>query len=331
VARRVFVTGASGHIGGALAARLVARGDEVLALARSDRAASRVARLGARPVHGDVLDADAMAAGMRGCALAYHVAGVNVQCPTNPRALFAANVDGAVAAVRAAASAGVGRVVFTSSAATLGEAPGTVAREDTPHRGWYLSVYEHSKTEGERAALAEARHAGVELVCVNPSSVQGPGRVRGTGRILLALLDGRLPVFVDTRISLVDIEDCVTGHLLAAERGAGGERYLLNGVTLTSQQAFELLERVGGLPLRPRIVPPAFARAAAALVEGVYRVARRRPPLCREMVRTILHGHAYDGSRAARELGLRYTPPEETLRRTVAWARDAGLVRRRVR
>jgi len=331
VARRVFVTGASGLVGGALAARLVARGDEVVALVRSERAASQVARIGARPVRGDILDAESMEAGMRGCEVAFHVAGVNVQCPKDPRELFRANVDGAVAAVRAAGSAGVGRVVYTSSAATLGEEPGSVGREDTPHRGWYLSVYEHSKTDGERAALAEARHAGVDLVCVNPSSVQGPGRVGGTGRILLALLNGRLPVFVDTRISLVDVEDCAAGHLLAAERGAGGERYLLNGVTVNSQQAFELLDRVGGLPRRPRIVPPGAARAAGALVEGAFRLARRRPPLCREMVRTILHGHAYDGSRAQRELGVRYTPPEETLRRTIAWARDAGLLRGHVR
>jgi dihydroflavonol-4-reductase len=331
VAAPVFVTGASGLVGGALVSQLVARGDEVVALARSDRAASQVARLGARPVRGDILDADSLEAGMRGCTVAFHVAGANVQCPRDPRVVFKANVDGAIAAVRAAASAGVERLVYTSSAATVGEAPGSVGREDTPHRGWYLSVYEQSKTDGERAALAEARHVGVDIVSVNPSSVQGPGRVRGTGRILLALLNGRLPVFVDTRISLVDVEDCAAGHLLAAERGATGERYLLNGFTLTSQQAFELLDRVGGLPRRPRIVPPAAARAAGALVEGIFRLGRRRPPLCREMVRTILHGHAYDGSRAQRELGLRYTPAEETLRRTLQWAHDAGLVRRPVR
>jgi dihydroflavonol-4-reductase len=328
VAQQVFVTGASGLIGGALAARLVERGDEVLALARSEQAAARVARLGARPVRGDVLDEDVLAAGMRGCDVAFHIAGVNVLCPTDRRPLFAANVEGARAAVRAAAAAGVRRLVFTSSAATLGEPSGTVADEDTAHRGWYLSAYEESKTQGERAALAEAEAAGVDLVCVNPSSVQGPGRVRGTGRILLALLNGRLRVFIDTRISLVDIADCVSGHLLAAQHGATGRRYLLNGVTLTSQQAFDLLERVGGLPARPRIVPGAAARVAGVLVEGAFRVARRRPPLCREMVRTILHGHAYDGSRAERELGLRYTPPEETLGRTVKWAQDAGLIGR---
>jgi dihydroflavonol-4-reductase len=327
VARRVFVTGGSGFLGTALVRALVARGDEVRALARSDAAAGVLRELGAEPAGGDLRDEGALAAGMRGCELAFHVAGVNVLCPTDRAALFAANVEGARAAVRAAARAGVGRLVHTSSAATLGEAHGTVGREDSPHRGWYLSAYEQSKTEGERAALEVARAEGVDLVCVNPSSVQGPGRTRGTGRILLALLDGRLKLFIDTRISLVDIGDCVAGHLLAAERGVAGERYVLNGMTLTSREAFDLLERVGDLPARPRIVPGAAARVAGAAVEGAFRVAGRRPPLCREMVRTMLHGHAYDGSRAERELGLRYTAPEETLGATVAWARETGLLR----
>jgi dihydroflavonol-4-reductase len=327
VAQRVFVTGGSGFLGTALVRALVARGDEVRALARSDAAAGVLRELGAEPAGGDLRDEGALAAGMRGCELAFHVAGVNVLCPTDRAALFAANVEGARAAVRAAARAGVGRLVHTSSAATLGEAHGTVGREDSPHRGWYLSAYEQSKTEGERAALEVARAEGVDLVCVNPSSVQGPGRTRGTGRILLALLDGRLKVFIDTRISLVDIGDCVAGHLLAAERGVAGERYVLNGMTLTSREAFDLLERVGDLPARPRIVPGAAARVAGAAVEGAFRVAGRRPPLCREMVRTMLHGHAYDGSRSERELGLRYTAPEETLGATVAWARETGLLR----
>ena len=230
--------------------------------------------------------------------------------------------------MRAAAQAGVQRLVHTSSAATLGEAPGTVGSETSPHRGWYLSAYEQSKTEGERAVLQEARDRGVDLVCVNPSSVQGPGRAGGTARILLAVLDGRLKVFIDTRISLVDIDDAIEGHLLAAEHGVRGQRYVLNSFTVTSAEAFDLLERVAGLPRRPRIVPPAAAKAAGVLAEAGFRLARRRPPLCREMVRTILHGHAYDGSRAVRELGMTYTPAEDTLRRTVAWARETGLLHR---
>jgi dihydroflavonol-4-reductase len=323
---RVFLTGGSGLIGGALAARLVERGDEVLTLARSDEAERALAALGARVVRGDVLDEDAMAAGMAGCALAFHVAGVNTMCPADPALLFHVNVRGAEAAVRAAARAGVPRVVLTSSAASLGEAAGTIGREDSPHRGSYLSVYERSKHEGEIAAFASARRAGIELVSINPSSVQGPGRAGGTGRIMIAYLNGRLRAFVDTTVSIVDIDDCVEGHLLGAERGRAGERYVLSGATISSTEALEIVSELSGVTHRVRMLPPPVARAAGTLVEGVFRARRRTPPVCREMVRTLLHGHRYDGSRATRELGLQYTPVADTFRRTIAWAAREGLV-----
>jgi dihydroflavonol-4-reductase len=324
---KVFVTGGSGVVGGALVERLVARGDEVVGLARSAQAAATVERRGARAVRGDLFDADALAAGMEGCGIVFHAAGVNELCTSDPAPMYRANVDGAAAAVHATARAGIARLVHTSSAATIGEAPGTVGREDTQHRGWFLSDYERSKTEGEAAALAAGRESGVEVVCINPSSVQGPGRTRGTGRILLAFLDGRLKLFVDTNVSLVDIDDCAEGHLLAAERGDAGKRYLLNGMTLTITEALALAADIAGVQRRPRLLPRPVASIAAAAVEGAFRLRRREPPVCREMVRTLLHGHRYDGSRAERELGLTYTDPRETVRRTVDWAREQGLLR----
>jgi dihydroflavonol-4-reductase len=324
---RVFVTGGSGVIGGALVARLLQRGDEVVALARADTAAAALQARGATVVRGDVLDEDALVRGMDSCNLAFHVAGINAMCVENPEAMRRVNVDGAAGAVRAAARAGVPRLVHTSSATTIGEPPGTVGREDTPHRGWYLSTYDRTKTEGERAVLAAAGETGQDVVLVNPSSVQGPGRAGGTGRFLLAFLDGRLKVFVQTNVSLVDIADCVEGHLLAAERGVAGERYLLNGMTLTITQALELAADVAGVQRSPRLVPRRAATIAASVVERGFRLAGRHPPVCREMVRTLLHGHRYDGSRAERELGLRYTDPRETVARTVEWARSAGLLR----
>ena len=323
---RVFLTGGSGLIGGALAARLVERGDEVVALARSDAAERALVARGTRVARGDILDEDALAAGMAGCELLYHVAGVNTLCPEDPAALFHANVRGAELAVRAAARAGVPRVVLTSSAAALGEAVGTVGTEDSPHRGSYLSVYERTKHEGELAAFAAARSAGVELVAINPSSVQGPGRAGGTGRILIAYLNGRLKAFIDTDLSIVDIEDCVTGHVLGAERGCDGERYVLSGAAISSPEALEIVTELSGVRHDVRILPPIAARIAGAAVEAAYRVRGRKPPVCREMVRTLLHGHRYDGSRAARELGLVYTPVAETFRRTIEWARQQGLV-----
>jgi len=327
---RVFLTGGSGLIGGALAARLAERGDDVVALARSETAERALAARGARTVRGDVLDEDALVDGMKGCELVYHVAGINTMCPDDPAQLFHVNVRGPETVVRAAARAGVPRVVLTSSAASLGEQAGTVGSEASPHRGAYLSVYERSKHEGEVAAFAAAARAGLELVAINPSSVQGPGRAGGTGKILIAYLNGKLPAFVDTRISIVDIADCVEGHLLGAERGVRGERYVLNGVTLTSLEVLDVVTRLSGVEHRVRLLPPFAARVAGAAVEAGFRVRGKHPPVCREMVRTLLHGHRYDGSRATRELGLRYTPVEDTFRRTIEWAVEQGLVKRPV-
>jgi dihydroflavonol-4-reductase len=324
---RVFVTGGSGVVGGALVDSLRERGDEVVALARSEEAAAALERRGAGVVRGDTLDGDVLARGMEGCTTLFHVAGINTLCVEDPSAMLRANIEGPAVAIRAAAQAGVRRVVHTSSAATIGEPEGSIGNEDTPHRGWFLSTYERSKTEGEKVAFETGRQEGVEVVSVNPSSVQGPGRASGTARFLLAFLDGRLKLFVNTHVSLVDIKDCSAGHLLAAERGQPGERYVLNGMTLTIAEAFALAAEVAGVERSPRLVPRQAATVAGAVVERAFRLARRRPPVCREMVRTLIHGHRYDGSRAERELGLRYSDPRDTIRRTVAWAREAGLLR----
>ena len=323
---RVFVTGGSGVVGRALVQRLVAGGDEVVALARSRPAEETVRGLGAEPARGELFDEDALAAAMAGCSVIYNVAGVNTLCVDDPEPMLRTNIAGPPVVVRAAARAGVARIVHTSSAATIGEASGVIGREDTPHRGWYLSTYERSKTEGEQAVFEAGRQHGVEVVCVNPSSVQGPGRAGGTARFLLAYLDGRLKVFVPTNVSLIDISDCAEGHVLAAERGVAGERYLLNSIALSITEALALAGDVAGVSGKPRMLPRQVATAGAWVVEHGSRLARRKPPVCREMVRTLLHGHIYDGSRAERDLGLRYTDPRETLRKTVDWARAEGLL-----
>ena len=217
---RAFVTGGTGVIGTALVTALLTRGDDVVGLARSDASALTLKDRGVETVRGETWDEAAMTAGMRGCDVAFHLAGINSLCVADPAPMLHANVDGAIAAVNAAKRAELPRLVMTSSAATLGEAHGVVADEWAPHRGFYLSNYERSKTLGERAAMRAAREIGQDVVYVNPSSVQGPGRAGGTGKFFLAFVDGRLKVFVDTYVSLVDIQDCSAGHLLAGARSA---------------------------------------------------------------------------------------------------------------
>jgi dihydroflavonol-4-reductase len=322
----VLVTGGTGFLGGAIVARLLADGRTVKALARSDDSASALRELGAEPVRGDVLDLESLTAAMRGCEVVYHAAGVNALCLRDPSPMFDVNVEGSRNVVHAAAAAAVRRVVYTSSGAALGEARGTVGTETSPHRGWFLSSYERSKFEAEQAVLSAARETGTDVVCVNPASVQGPGRATGSTKLLLDYLNGKLRAIVESTISLVDIVDCTEGHVLCEARGEPGERYVLSGATLTVREGIQLLERITGVNEPVRALPPALATAAAVAVETAARLRGRNPRVCRDLVRTALHGHAYDGSRATRELGLIYTPLEETIRRTVAWFGAAGLV-----
>jgi len=264
---------------------------------------------------------------MDGCEVVYHASGVNAFCLRDPSEMMRVNIEGSVNVVTAASQAGIDRVIYTSSAAAIGEEVGTVGSESSPHRGSYLTWYERSKHEAEVATLAEAIRVGVEVVSVNPSSVQGPGRAGGTARILIGYLNGRLRFAVDTTLSIVYIDDCVEGHFLAERKGVAGERYLLNGSVLKVGEALDLLGDIGGVRHRVRFLPAWTALAAGTIVGGASRLlGRGQAPFCREMASAMAHGHTYDGSRATRDLGLGYTDVRWALEMTTAWLRSEGLV-----
>jgi dihydroflavonol-4-reductase len=322
-----FVTGGTGFVGGAVLRRLVAEGRDVRALARSDAAAATLAGLGATPVLGDLSEHASLVAAMRGCASAFHVAGVNRMCPRHPGELYRVNVDGAGTIVRAAVEAGVARVIHTSSSAAIGEAAGTVGREDSSHRGSFLSHYERSKFLGEQLVRRLGGELGIDVVCVNPSSVQGPGRETGTARLLLRVARARQVVLVRSWFSIVDVEDCAEGHVLAERLGRPNERYLLSGASLSMSEAIALLHAEVGGPRRVVWLPRGVVRTAIPFVALAARVSRAEDPeVCPAVLRALLHGHRYDGSRATRELGLSYRPVVETLRRGLAWFGERGLL-----
>lgn len=320
----VAVTGGSGVVGGAVVRHLLEQGEEVRAVARSQSSASLLADLGAQPVPGEVTDHGAMVESFAGCDVVYHLAGINEMCSLDPERMYRVNVDGTRTVLRACAAAGVRRLLLTSSAAAIGEEKGVIATEETPHRGYYLSEYEKSKHHAERVAFGE--ESPVEVVAVNPSSVQGPGRATGTGKLILQVMKGSLPAVVESDITLVDIDDCARGHLLAAERGVPGERYLLSGFTTTVSAAIDLAGEVLGRPVTTRILPIPVAWVGSAVVAGISRLRGKRPSLCPEMVKVISHGHLHDGSKATRELGLEYTSPRDTIARMVDWFRREGLL-----
>ena len=296
-------------------------------LARRPEAAADLTALGAEVVAGDILAPESVERAARGCEVAYHVAGMNGFCMRDSGPMRAANVTGTENVVAACGRAGVRRIVYTSSAAAIGEARGVTATEDTPHRGWFMSEYERSKFDAERAAVEEAERHSVELVCVNPASVQGPGRTGGTARLILDYANGRLRTLVRSRFSLVDVDDCSEGHLLAEARGLPGRRYLLAGVCVTTDEAIATLSRHHRD--RAARAHPAAAGGAGGGRRGGGRGARARTAaeaLPRDGARPSCTVTRYDGSRATAELGLEYRSFDDMVRRTLAWYVDQGMV-----
>ena len=320
------ITGASGLVGGDLLKGLVHRGDTVRAIVRSEGAARTVAALGGAPVLADLFDHDAMRDAMWGADTVYHVAGVNDTCTRTSSAMDTVNVGGTRAVISAAADAGVGRIVYTSSAATIGENQGIVATEEIVNNGEFLSPYARSKYLAEQAAFEQAKAVGIDLVSVNPSSVQGPGRSTGSARILLYAIGSRRPFLTDTHLSIVDIADCTAGHMAAGERGRAGERYLLSGASLSVREAVELAGSLSGEPVEPRWLSESTVRSIGKPVSWLVNMVKPSAGVCPALIETLLHGHRFDGSRAVRELGITYTPVADTFARTIAWFRSQGLI-----
>ncbi|MCL1593152.1 MAG: NAD-dependent epimerase/dehydratase family protein [Actinomycetia bacterium] len=321
-----FLTGGSGLVGGHLLQRLVQNGSAVKALARTDSAQQRVAVRGGTVVSGDVFDNAALAAGMAGVDTVFHVAGVNTTCVRDPDAMDRVNIEGTREIVRAASLAGVRRVVYTSSAAVIGERHGSVGSETTIHSGEFLSPYARSKYLAEIAGFAEAERCGVDFVAVNPSSVQGPGRSMGSAEILLKVLQARRPVLVDAFLSIVDIEDCTDGHIAAATRGIAGSRYILSTPAMRMTEAVEMLSVATGKAIDPRWLGARTARFVGRPVAKLMSAVRPDSGICVALIDTLLHGHRFDGTLASRELGIDYRPWTNTLERTVAWFRSEGLL-----
>ncbi len=318
------MTGGSGVVGSAVVRHLVEAGHEVVALSRSRQASEKLEELGAAVVGGDVLDRESVGRLVKGCWRVFHVAGVNELCSRDPSHMWKVNVEGTAIVVEQAALMGVERLVLTSSAVTVGEERNARGHEGSLHRGHFLSEYERSKTVAER--LAFDLSGALDVVAVNPSSVQGPGRSTGTGALLLAAVKGKSPFLVDTTFSLVDIDDCARGHLLAAERGTPGERYILSGAVLTVRQVARIIDTILGRRRRGWFLQPRLVSALAPVVEAGYRAIGKQAPLCRESAGVLFHGHSYDGRRATRELGLEYTAVEDTLERSIRWFERAGML-----
>jgi dihydroflavonol-4-reductase len=324
-----LVTGGTGFVGTHVVRALLARGHDVRCLARSESRRDNLAGLDVEIVEGDLTDPVSLARATKGASTLYHVA-ADYRLWTRHRGdLHRSNVEGTENVLRAAADTGVAKVVYTSSVAALGLVDGGSADETTPVvRDRIIGNYKKSKYDAERVADAWAGK-GLPVVIVNPSTPIGERDIKPTptGQMIVDFLNRKMPAYVDTGLNLVDVRDVAAGHLLAAEKGKVGERYILGHRNMTLKEILDALSTLTGIPSPTVKLPHWIPFAAAAIDTAFARVSWRAPHVSIDSVRMSTHRMFFDASKAVRELGLPQTPVEEALGRAVAWFRENGYVR----
>jgi farnesol dehydrogenase len=317
----VLLTGGTGYLGGRVAAALAAAGHEVRCLCRPGRESAAPA--GTHPVRGDVLDEGSVAAALRGCDALVHMAAMVKRWAPDREEFDRVNVGGTESVLRAAAAAGVGRILYTSSIVALGPTTGGVADEDrAPDRGDGCTDYERTKRRSLEVASRLAA-LGLPIVIVYPGIVYGPGAAT-EGNLLRPMLTdhlrGRLRARLgrgDLRICYAFVDDVARGHLLALERGVPGRGYILGGENATQNDLFAVLHDLTGRPA-PRLAVPYWVAGLAATAQVLRaRVTGRVPDVTPGIVATFRHEWAYRSDRAAREIDYTITPLGDGMRRTL--------------
>jgi len=329
---KCFVTGASGFVGANLVHELVAQGHSVRTLLRPGADTRGLAGVPHETVSGDLNDTpDALARGMDGCDWVFHVAASYALWMPDYAPMYRANVEGTRNILQAARIAGVRRIVYTSTVGCIGlPQPGPDGQviptdESTPVSETQMSNhYKRSKWQAEVVAR-DAAAEGLPVVIVNPSAPIGPRDVKPTptGQVILDYLHGRMPACLDTGLNWVHVRDVAHGHILAAERGRVGERYILGNTegNWTMIRTFEVLAEITGLPPVRRTVPWHVAFAAAQVSEFISRFTGRPPRAPVAGVRMARYKMWFNPQKAVRELGLPQTPPRTALADAVGWFR----------
>jgi dihydroflavonol-4-reductase len=324
-----LVTGGTGFIGGRLVRRLVQRGDSVRVLARPASRRDLLGDLAIEYVEGDLRDPESLRAAVRGCRRVFHVAADYRLWAPRPAELYESNVEGTRHVIEAAMAAGVERIIYTSSVGALGlPADGSPGAETTPVTlDDMMGHYKRSKFLAEQEALRLAA-AGAPVVLVHPSTPVGPGDAKPTptGQMIVDFLCGRMPAFVDTGLNLVHVDDVAEGHLLAAERGRVGEKYILGHCNMTLREILDLLGALTGRPSPRREIPIGVALAAGYVSQWWSDHVSRRPPrVPLEGVRMARKRMFFNAAKAVRELGMPQTPIDQALAEAVGWFREQGM------
>jgi dihydroflavonol-4-reductase len=326
---RALVTGATGFVGAAVARALVRDGWQVRALARPGSDRRNIQALPVDVSEGNLADRPSLERAVAGCEALFHVAADYRLGAPDPRQLYQTNVEGTRNILEASRQAGVRRVVYTSSVATVGiPADGSPGREDTPVGvADMIGHYKRSKFLAEQL-VRESALSGMPVVIVNPSTPIGPGDVKPTptGQLVLDAAAGRMPAYVDTGLNIVHVDDVAAGHLLAFHRGRPGERYILGGQDMTLREIlFEIAQLVGRKPPRIRLAT-GVVLPIAYVAEAVARLTGRPGRITLEGVRMARKRMFFSSDKASRELGYQWRPPTQALRDAIAWLREQGAL-----
>jgi len=327
---RILITGASGFVGAAVLRKLIEREHEMRVLVRAESNRVNLEGLPVEVVVGDLRNRPSLEHAVRTCEVLYHVAADYRLWAQDPQELYHTNVTGTRNIMLAAADAGMRRIVYTSSVATLGlHSDGAPADEETPvSLDHMIGHYKRSKFLAEQEITRLVSEQGLPVVIVNPSTPIGPRDVKPTptGRMVLDAATGRMPAYVDTGLNVVHVDDVAEGHLRAFERGRIGERYILGGHDMTLRQILEYVARItGGKPPRIRL-PQGLILPFAYISEAWARVSKARTPprLTVAGLRMSKKRMFFTSGKAERELGYRFRPAEQAIEEAIAWFRAQG-------
>ncbi len=328
---RALITGATGFVGGAVLRAVVRAGHEARVLIRPEADRYNLRDVPVEIYHGDVRDREAVGRATAGCQHVYHVAALYKLWVRRKAEMYACNVTGTENILAAAREHNVEKVVYTSSVAALGiPKDGTPGTEQTPVTlSDMVGHYKRSKFLAEQVALRYARE-GLPIVIVNPSTPVGAADVRPTpsGKMIVDFLNGKMRGFVDTGLNIVDVDDVAVGHLLAAEKGRIGEKYILGNANLTLLQILTILSELTNIPVPRFRVPYALAIFVAYADATLARLLPWREPFVPPVgVKLSKKKMFFEATKAVRDLGLPQTPVREAFRKAVVWFAENGYVK----
>ncbi|PYT51730.1 MAG: NAD-dependent dehydratase [Acidobacteria bacterium] len=323
-----LVTGAAGFLGSHVTRQLVARGDDVRVLMRPSSTNRAIADLSLEYVTGDLRDPASLDRAMKDVKRVFHVAADYRLWARREQDIYDSNVGGTKNLLDAAKRAGVEQLIYTSTVATIAVDRPQHSNEFTDARlEEMVGHYKRSKWLAEKEALGAAKN-GLPVIVAMPTTPVGPWdwKPTPTGKIILDFLNGKMPGYVETGLNFVGVEDCAAGHLLIAEKGRVGERYLLGGQNLTLKQMLDALSKITGLPAPKLKIPHGLALGVAYASTVFSRLLGREPGIPVEGVKIARHMMFVDCSRAQRELGFKAGPVAAALERAVRWYEANGYI-----